>query len=180
MHTGKIRPLEDAYLSKRKLSNEPMHGHEDSAWGSFDPQVAWSASASSLVTTVDNASRLESRTSCDTRTHTGDHSITTVSNVAKPHVHSTSRLSLDDHNRSPGGRLSMSSLAQPRQSSIALPRRTSLYGQNGFSKGKKWSRFLTWLTDPDTRDAARAKKHGRPVKKGALYDLATPIGRCPV
>ncbi len=191
-HTGKIPSLEDAYLRKRKLSKDSNPAHEDSAWGSFDPQVAWSASGSSLVTTP----RLESATSCDTCTHTGNHSVATIDNISKPSIDSPSRLSLETTTRSPSrtqirepvAAANRPALARTSKTSVDLPgnyavtpsSRSSLDGKSAAGKGKKWTKLLTWLTDPDTRDAARAKRSGKPVKRGALYDLATPIGRCPV
>ncbi|KAL0024544.1 hypothetical protein WJX79_004679 [Trebouxia sp. C0005] len=190
-HLGKIPSLEDAYLRKRKLSKGPNPAHEDSAWGSFDPQVAWSASGSSLVTTP----RLESATSCDTQTHTGNHSVATIDNISKPSVDSPSRLSVETATRSPShtpreivaaadkpalARTSKTSSDLPGNSAVTPANRLSLDGHSPLpvGKGKKLTKILTWLTDPDTRDAARAKKSGKPVKRGALYDLATPIGRC--
>ncbi|KAL0048380.1 hypothetical protein WJX82_001955 [Trebouxia sp. C0006] len=197
-HLGKVPSLEDAYLRKRKLSKGPNPAHEDSAWGSFDPQVAWSASGSSLVTTP----RRESATSCDTHTHTENQSVATIDNISKPSVDSPSRLSVETTTRSPDpkpshtlirepdaaanrpalARMSKTSLDLPGSYAVTPSSRLSLDGQSSLpvGKGKRWTKFLTWLTDPDTRDAARAKKSGKPVKRGALYDLATPIGRCPV
>jgi len=197
-YTGKVPSLEDAYLRKRKLSKGPNPAHEDSAWGSFDPQVAWSASGSSLVTTP----RRESAASCDTHTHTENQSVATIDNISKPSVDSPSRLSVETTTRSPDPKPSHTPIREPvaaanrpavaptSKTSLDLPggyavtpsSRLSLDGQSTLpvAKGKKWTKFLTWLTDPDTRDAARAKKSGKPVKRGALYDLATPIGRCPV
>ncbi|DBA90940.1 TPA: hypothetical protein ACH3X1_016150 [Trebouxia sp. C0004] len=187
---GKVPSLEDAYLRERKDSNP---AHEDSAWGSFDPQVAWSASGSSLVSTP----RLESATSCDTHTHTGHRSVATMDNISKPSVDSPNRLPLETtirspslcHVRDPVAAANRPALAHTSKTSLDLPgsyavipsSRSSLDGHSTLptGKGKKWTKFLIWLTDPDTRDAARAKRSGKPVKRGALYDLATPIGRCP-
>ena len=191
---GKIPSLEDAYLRRRQFGQDMAPAHEDSAWGSFNPQIAWSASASELVTTP----RLGSRTSCDTLTHTGNHSVATIDNVSKPSVDSPNRLSIeypsgspaeyqgrtpeDPSNTSPAGSSSTLTVALPDRSLASQPSRALVEGQKAgqSGKGKKWTRMLTWLTDPDTRDAARAYKTGKPIKRGALYDLATPIGRCPV
>ncbi len=178
MYPGKVPSLEDAYLYRRKLGKDITPAHEDSSWGSFDPQVTWSASGSSLVTTPGQ----ESRTSCDTRTHTGTHSVTTIDNVSKPSIDSPSRFSVDHPSRSPvGPPPSRSSVDQPsRVPPIEVPSMLSVGEQSAEVKGKKWNKIFTWLTDPDTRDALRAKNRGKHIKKGALYDLATPIGRCPV
>ena len=192
--TGKVPSLEDAYLRKRKLSKDSNPAHEDSAWGSFDPQVAWSASGSSLVTTP----RWESATSCDTHTHTGNHSVATIDNVSKPSVDSPSRLSMETVTRSPAHAPTREPVAAADRPALDRTSKTSDDLPDGYAitpstrlscdaqlsalpagKAKKWTKFLTWLTDPDTRDAARAKKSGRPVKRGALYDLANPRGRCP-
>ncbi len=161
-YTGKVPSLEDAYLRKRKLSKGPNPAHEDSAWGSFDPQVAWSASGSSLVTTP----RLESATSCDTHTHTGNHSVATIDNVSKPSIDSPSRLSVETITRSPDpkpshtpirepvaaanepalARASKTSLDLPGNYAVTTANRLSLDAQHStlpLGKGKKWTKFLT-------------------------------------
>ena len=122
----------------------------------------------------------------------------TIDNVSKPSVDSPSRLSLETTTRSPSHTPIREAVAAANRPAPARTSKTSLDLPGNYAvtpssilpldghstlpagKGKKWTKFLNWLTDPDTRDAARAKKSGKPVKRGALYDLATPIGRCPV
>ena len=173
--------MEDAYLAKRKPARPPATAvHEDSAWDGFSPQVAWSVSGSSMVTAPD----LESRASQEPRTPVRSQSVVTVDNISKPSIDSPIRMSVDhsraspNHTGTPPSTVSVNQAGSPPSRTSVDDQRVSVDVQK--SGGGKFRKFLTWLTDPDTRDAARAQKHGRPVKKGALYDLAPPIGRCPV
>ena len=157
--TGKIPSLEDAFLAKRKPARLPSTPvQEDSAWDGSTPQIAWSASGSSMLTAPD----LEPRASQETRTHTRSQSVS---------IDKVSKSAPRDVDRSVGQTGSSPSHAGKGPGRAAA---------DGPKPGGKFRKFLTWLTDPDTRDAARAQKHGKPIQKGALYDLATPIGRCPV
>ena len=127
---------------------------------------------------------LESRASQEPRTPVRSQSVVTVDNISKPSIDSPIRMSVDqsraspNHTGSPPSRVSVDHASGPPSRMSGDDQRVSVDVQK--PGGGKFRKFLTWLTDPDTRDAARAQKHGRPVKKGALYDLATPIGRCPV
>ena len=152
---------------------------------------------------------LESKASFETRTYTGSQSVMTTDNVSKPSIDSPIKPSIDQPGSSVNQpRTSPVQLGSPQDQQGSSPdqpnafpppprpstdcggRRSKSISVDGKLDGKldgkagskdtKFKKFLTWLTDPDTRDAARAEKRGKPVKKGPLYDLATPIGRCPV
>ena len=128
--------------------SDPLPLHEDSAWDSFNPQLAWSASASSASQVTSSA--LDSKTSCDIHTHSGDQSLASGYSVAPAHI--------DD--------VYMACLRHDKQ--------------HDDGKETKMSRFLHWLTDPDSRDVRRSRKMGHPVEKGPLHTLANATGRCPV
>lgn len=146
LHAGTVADPQVTYLAKGEHGRNPLPLHEDSAWDAFDPQVAWSASASSLVTT----SGLDSRTSSDIHTHSGD------------------QLFAGGHKGAP---------AQIDDVNLACFRHDKPHDDG---KESRMSRFLHWLTDPDSRDLRRSKKTGLPVVKGPLYSLADATGRCPV
>ena len=139
---GNSQSLQDAYLAKRPLVRGPAPLHEDSAWGSFDPQTAWSASASSLVTTP----RLGSRASFSAHAPTEDRSVASDVSAARAIADGSDDLF------------------------------SSRNDQNGQGKETKLSKVLQWLTDPDIRDARRAKKKGPPANhdQGAFIDSANP------
>ena len=145
LHAGTVADPQVTYLAKCEHGRNPLLMHEDSGWDAFDPQVAWSASASSLVTT----SGLDSKTSNDIHTHSGDQSFASAHKVAPAQINDVDMACLQ-------------------------------YDKHHDGKESKLSKFLHWLTDPDSRDLRRSKKTGLPVEKGPLHTLANATGRCPL
>lgn len=146
LQAGTEADPQDEYLAKCERGRGHLPLHEDSAWDSFDPKHAWSASASSLVTT----SELSSKTICDTHTHSGDQLLAISHSVAGTHKNDVS-IRCMQHNE-----------------------------QQDEGKESKMSKFLHWLTDPNSRDVRWSQKTGLPVKKGSFHTLANATGRCPV
>ena len=145
LHAGTAADPQDVFMANCGHGRDALPLHEHSAWDSFRPQMAWSASASSLVTT----SGLSSKILCDTHTHSGD-SLASGHSVMPAHKDT----------------VNVTCLPYDKQ--------------HDKGKGSKISRFLHWLTDPDSRDVRRSKKTGLPVEKGPLHTLANATGQSSV
>lgn len=120
---GVVADLQHAYPPRLEYGRDPLPLHEDSAWDSNDSEPAWNASASSVVST----SIAESKTSCDTHTHSGNGSLANGCSVGPAEI--------DDVNMT-----CLNSRKQHEQ-----------------GKESRVSKFLHWLADPDNTDAKAVK-----------------------
>lgn len=78
LHAGLVADLQHACPAKFEYARGSLPLQEDSASDSHDSEPAWNASASSVSST----SIAESKTSCDTHTHSGDGSLASRHSVA--------------------------------------------------------------------------------------------------
>ena len=186
LHAGTVPMPQDAFVAKCENSRGGLPVHEDSAWDALNPQTTSSYSTSSLVTT----STLGFKSSCDGHTHSGNQSMTSDHKVApvdgddvnmtclrNDKQHRSSKdvdnvyMTCLRHNEQPESNKDLD------EESMTCLRHEKRHGNGNKSK---LSKVLHWLTDPDSRDARRARKTGVYVEEGALYNLANATGRCPL